>query len=239
MLMKLLNHLFIILMLFSCSRPPMTFTSKQVQFSSNQNTLGVVFLPDVSIDDTVAAKMVLGSGDGRKKFENFFQKEFKNAVLRNSAFTRIVYLNDSIALNAQTVGSQKSYEKIKIPSISLKKYARSGIDYMLILEDFCVDVTDKISMVNSSETELDSEPMYYTDQYKNRLSNDKVVNPKFKFSAKAVLVNCSNDSLAGYGNIISNVSGVNPGKTIIQKNIDKMAKQILKKSPFSFSRKRG
>jgi len=237
--MKLSIQLSILLMLFSCSRPPMTFTSKQVQLSSNQNALGIIFLPTVSIDDTVAVKMALGSGNVRKKFESFFQKEFKNAVLQHSAFTRIIYLNDSIPLKPQTVGSQNRHVEIRTPSISLEEYVCSGIDYMLILEDFSVDVTDKISIVGSSEPELDSEPMYYTDQFRNRSINDKVVNPKLKFSANAVLIDCSNDSLAGYGYIMSCVSGVNPGKTSIQKNIDKMVKQILKKSPFAFSRKRG
>jgi len=34
-----------------------------------------------------------------------------------------------------------------------------------------------------------------------------VVNPKLNFYTKIVLIDCSNDSLTGYGDIISHVSG--------------------------------
>ncbi|NLG18394.1 MAG: hypothetical protein GX556_13760 [Fibrobacter sp.] len=228
--------LWVILLNIDCSKPTMTVLPKDFHVGPGRAALGVVFDPQQPFfgkPDLIHSSF--GPGNPMENFTHFFRSSLSDAVLRNSLFSRVVFIDDSIQTKKKGFPYGKHFLEVKIPSQTLEKYASEGTDFLMILQNFTIDMNGKnvADYEPMSMSPIAGAPMI--DHLGEKKTGETNTGMRLKFSAKALIVKCSNDSVISFGNVIIDNSAVDLSRSDWLDNINDLAEEIFEDGPFHSS----
>lgn len=220
-----------------CSPPTMKVIPEDFHVKQERATLGILLSPSQPFfgKPTIVNK-TFGPGYPIPLFTNFFQIHFRNAILRNTLFSNVIFLDDSLVMKSKAFPYKKNYLEMKVPSQGLNDFSSRGIDYLLILQNFAIDTYGKYVSRSSPPVDKYAAGQPIINHLDPPVYEETGTGIRLKFSGKALIVNCSNDSIIAFGNVIVDNSAIGLSADDWIANIKDFAEELFDNGPFCSSK---
>jgi|LFRM01.2.fsa_nt_gb hypothetical protein len=210
----------------------MVVLPKDFKVGAGRLTLGVMFDPSQPfIGKPNLINSSFGPGNPMDNFQHFFKVSFRDAVLRNSLFSRVVFTDDSLGMKSKGFSYRKNYLEMKVPLEKLDRFVSDGIDYLMIVQKLTLDI------VGSANSDLSTfnrrrHGKMMIDHLGEENNRETFVNYRLKLSAKVLIVNCSNDSVITFGNVITDNSAADLSRSDWTESVNEFVEEIFEGVPF-------
>lgn len=154
-LKKNLTLSIIYLFMINCSNGLVKITPEWENKRCEYSSIAVLFIPDKpKVNDLSCLKSVYNSNEMEVEFRQYLIRRIKELVLINASCRNVVLIDDSI--NVKRVEMQIKGKKccvFNVPTDSLSTLNNKGIDFLLLIEDYCVTITQ-----NSNYSDMQTVP---------------------------------------------------------------------------------